>query len=312
MFDLDTLGRLNSQYVEDYRKRKGERPATPLEVLAEKLLSFAPPSIPTLIAVLTEQEDFAEFRDIVRTFVPEYEAAIFHENTPSAQMACFATHFSDRWFPIREGMYPGWEFYPDLTRRIPYLIRGISYEDYDGGPQYWDPPYILMAYVVESPRNEEDQRVGFAEACMETVSKELIKRVPANGLSPILAHRLLDGTRFEGLATMADYIQQNTGNFFMDTDDESFYSGDGPDWTLEEVESAKKEWLGADALDVKMDKLAGWLKEDMEAHFKELLDFIEERRKTIGADINESNGTADKGTPPAPMVTARVAPDTTG
>jgi hypothetical protein len=311
MWDHDTLAYLNNQYVTEERKRKKERAATPVEILAEKLLSFAPPSIATLVAALTEQDDFAEFRQLVRTFTPEYERDILHERTPTAQMACFATHFGDRYFPIG-GMYAEWETYREFLFRIPCQIRGLSYEDYDTIPDQWKPSYILMAYLVESVRDEEDQRVGLAEACMDIVPRELVDRVPANGLSQELAHKLLDGTRFEGLAVMADYIQNDTGNFFMDTDEEMFYSTGGPDWTKEEVEAAKKEWLEADALDARMDKLAGWLEEDMESHFKELLDFIDERRGIIGGDTNERNGSADEGARSATVGAAGVPSSTAG
>ncbi len=311
MWDLETLDYLNARYVKEERERKKNRPATPVEILAEKLLAVAPPSIPTLVAVLTEQEDFADFRELVRTFIPEHEGDILREKTPQAQIASFATHFEDQYFPIG-GKFIEFENYSELLQRIPCEIRGISYEDYDQIGQYWDPPYVLMAYMVKSPYDEEGERIGLAESCMEIVPKELVERVPAKGLPPTIIHTLLDGTRFEGLAIMADYIHQNTGNFFLDTDDEMFYSGEGPEWTMEEVKAATQDWLEADALDAKINKLGEWLKEDLAGHFKELLDFIDERGRTIGGSIDQRNTPAGEGAPALTVGAPGVASGTAG
>ena len=251
-----------------------------LSALARMMRSLGPPSLSILIARLSEMEEYEDFVNLVREFLPEREEDILHELNPCAQMAAFASYFEDRYFPLEDNFKLGeGESYNDITRCIPVIIRGLSYEDYEYITSDWREGYQLMAYLLESPYEEGDTRISLAEACEEHVPVELLQRVPEGGLSLDEAHRILDNTPYKALALWADIMCANTGNFFLDTDYEMLWSGGAfPEWDRETVEILTRQWQQADLIEQEIYDLAEFLEGDPATRFGEILNFILERR----------------------------------
>ena len=248
--------------------------------LADELKSRGIPSLSVLIAQIAGVEDYADFRQLVTEFLPEREQDILHETTPALQMAAFASYFEDRYFPLEDIFKMGdLEGYEEITRRIPVVVMGMGWEDYDEIASEYRPGIQLMTYLLENPFDREGGvNVSLAEACGEHVPESLLRRVPETRLSPEEAHHLLDGTLYEGLTLWADRICCDSGNFFLDTDYEYLYSSMGVDWEKETVEALTRDWLQAAELENRLDSFVTWLEEDMPGHFEELLTFILERR----------------------------------
>lgn len=243
-----------------------------LSALAGRLRSLGVPLLSVLIARLEEAEDYEKFVALVKEFLPERERDILGETTPDRQVAAFATYFEDRYFPLDDRFKLGdVESYGDLTRSIPVIPQGLSYDDYNFIASDWRGGFQLMSYLVESPFGEE--RAALAEACEEYVPRELLERVP-EGLSPGELNRLLDGTPFKPLADWANIVWHDTGNFFLDTDVESLWSEGPPEWDRGIVEQLTTEWQQAERTQQEICDLAEWLEGDPPARFEELLNFI--------------------------------------
>jgi len=242
--------------------------------------SLGPPSLSVLIARLGEMEEYEDFIDLVREFLPEREEEILNQPTPAIQMAAFASYFEDRYFPIDDTFKLGdAESYYDLVRGIPVILTGLSFDDYHEISTYFSPGFQLMTYLLEDPYEDEDARIALAEACGEHVSVDLLQRVPEGGLSPSEAHHLLNDTPYKALALWGDIVGLNTGNFFLDTDYEML-GYDLPGWTKEVVEEFTQQWLQADLINQQVCALAEWLDGDPTTRFGEIFNFITERRES--------------------------------
>lgn len=251
---------------------------TPLRTLANKLRSMGPPKLGPLIARLDEAEEYEEFLDLVREFLPEREEDILHEPEPSLQVAAFAQYFEDRYFPLDDCFKLGdVEPYADLTRGIPIIPLGMSYEDYHYMSSDWRPGYQLLTYLIENPYDDEG-RIALAEACLERVPDNLLQQVPEGGLSPAEAHRLFDDTPYRGVALWGDILWAETGNVFLDIDAESLWEQGLPRWGRETVEHLTREWQQAERTQQEVTNLAEWLEEDPRARFEELLNLLLKRR----------------------------------
>jgi len=252
---------------------------SPLMTLARKLLARRIPSLSSLVAQISDAEDYAQFVDMVRRYLPEREQEVLHEPTPASQIARFASYFEDRYFPLDEYIkYGEIESYGELTYRIPVIVLGFSYEDYHE-VHLWRPGALLMTYLIESPWvGDEDPDVSMAEACAEHVPAPLVERAGTTRLSPEAAHRLLKGTKYEPLALWADRLHYNTGNFFLDTDCEMFWSSEALEWSPENVEELTRQWRQAELHDNKTAEFIEWLEEDLPGRFEELVSFIEGKK----------------------------------
>ena len=251
---------------------------SPLLALANKLLSRGIPSLTTLIAQISEAEDYAQFIDMVKTYLPERKRDILQETTPQAQIARFASYFEDRYFPLEEIFKLGdLEGYGEITYRIPAIVLGFSYDDYHD--LEWRAGALLMNYLIESPWEEgEGIYVALAEACSDHVPEALIKRADAVRLPLEEAQSLLKSTRYEPLALWAAMVYQDTGNFFLDTDYEMLMNSIGPEWSPENVKELTKLWKQAELIQDKTGEFMEWLEKDLPGHFEELVSFIEGRK----------------------------------
>ena len=74
----------------------------------------------------------------------------------------------------------------------------------------------------------------------------------------------------------AEYINQSTDNWFLDTDEEMKGNMQNEEWDKETVASMKEEWLKANAYYDKIMEFAGWLEDKKQGvgHFRETVDFL--------------------------------------
>lgn len=251
---------------------------SPLLALASKLLARRIPSLSSLTAQIGDAESYAEFVQMVKTYLPEREQDVLHEPTPQSQIMRFASYFEDRYFPLENSFKWGeFDSYSELTYRIPVVVMGLSYDDYHEIHE-WRPGAQLMTYLIESPW-EDDISVSLAEACEDHVPAQLIERAGKIGLSPGEAHGLLNDTKYKPLALWAHRLHSDTGNFFLDTDYEMLWSGgEIIDWSPETVDELTRQWQQAELHENETGDFMEWLEVDLPKHFEELVTFIEERR----------------------------------
>jgi hypothetical protein len=228
---------------------------------------------------MRDGQSYEEFVALVRKYVPEREREILSQSSPAAQIAAFADRFEDSYFPLQPAFRGLVDDYADLTRDIPTVIMGFSWEDYHFMPEgYGGPGLLLLTYLMENPYGEDDgARIAIGEACAAHVPIELLRRVPPGGLALAEAHRFFDDSPYRGLAHWGDILSWNTGNFFLDTTDEDLWSEGFPPWEREVVEQLTRQWQQAEEIQQQVLRLADWLEEDPPAHFREILGFLEEK-----------------------------------
>jgi hypothetical protein len=217
---------------------------------------------------------------LVRDFLPEREKEILQKTSPSAQMAAFASYFEDRYLPLHPAFKEGEveDDYYELLRDIPVEGRGFGWEDYHELNNY-RLGLQLMCYLFEPPLQGDNEmageRITLADGFPPEYQQE-VRRVPTGGISLDDVRLIFKGKRWIGLRNCAEYINQATDNWFLDTDEEMRSNMQNTEWDKETVADMKAEWLKADAYYDKIIKFAEWLedKKDGVAHFKETLDFL--------------------------------------
>jgi hypothetical protein len=68
----------------------------------------------------------------------------------------------------------------------------------------------------------DEGRTPLAEACAQHVPEDLLRRVPDGGISREEAHRLFDDSPYQAIALWADMMNYDTGNFFLDTNQDDY------------------------------------------------------------------------------------------
>lgn len=258
--------------------------ASPLLTLIARLRSWGPPSLSTLISKLGDVEGYQEFIMLIRDYVPEYEQEILRELGAAAQIEKFASRFEDRYFPLayylKEATLNDFG-YSDLTRAIPVEIRGFTYDEYDRISADARDGFQLLVYLLESPYADNEDRVALAEACAMHVGRDLVEQVPEGGISHTVVHALFDKSPYKAIAQLSDWLFQDTGNFFLDTDEEffSYNMPNTPSWDKENVEQLTRDWQQADAINEEINNLVEWLEASPRDRFGQILEFIEKKKK---------------------------------
>jgi len=259
-------------------------PSTPLEELVRILRSRRPPSINVLLSMIEDHQHYAEFVKLLKELLPEREKQILQETGVTDQIAKFAGYFEDRYFPLPASFRDGEaETYYDLVHALPLIPLGFGYQDYDNLIQDGYPGYRLMTYFFRQPYDDQGARVALGEACGESVPVELLKRVPEPGFSPEEMHKLTDGTPYEALARWGEALSLDTGNEFLDTDEEMMDNSELPEWSRGNVEYFTRKWKEAERFQQAIGELSDKFDSNAEAFLREVLDFIDKRRKEIGS-----------------------------
>jgi len=276
MWDLDTLHYLNYRAAKEQRQNK-LKADTPLGSLVLQLQAPRPPALSILLRLFDSAESYSEFVKLVREYLPEREQDILSETSPSAQMAAFASYFEDRYLPLEPRFRDGdiEDDYYELLRELPVTFMGMSWEDYESLNDY-RLGLQLMSFLVECPLTDSGVRVSLADGFPEAYQPDA-GRLPAGGVKLAVARRILNSKKWLGLKNWAEILFQDTGNWFLDTDEEMRYSGyGGLEWNKDNVESMARDWKAAEAFYDKALDFASWLENEKSgpAHFKETIDFL--------------------------------------
>jgi hypothetical protein len=277
MWDLNTIHDMEERAHQEYLRQK---PTTPLAALREKLQDVHPPSISLIRSLFQNVETYNDFVKLVRDFLPEREKEILGKPSPSTQIAAFASYFEDRYLPLHPVFKDGEveDDYYELLRDIPVMVMGFSWEDYHElnnarlGMQ-------LMCYLFEPPMQGDNDMAGERIALFDGFPPEYqreARRVPASGVSLDDARLIFKGKKWIGLRNCAEYINQATDNWFLDTDDEMRGDMQPMEWDKDTVASMTREWLKANAFYDKIMEFAEWLEDKKEgvAHFRKTVDFL--------------------------------------
>lgn len=287
MWDLDTLRAMNeeahqravariNEQTQETSQIAGER-IFPLSDLARRLL-VGPPSLANLADLLQNSEIAAEFRDLVRTYVPEHEADIMSQES-EARIVEFARYFGQRYFPLSTEVESDDFTFGDLLRFIPVDLMGFSYEDYHMF-QDFRPGFVLLLALVGIPWGDDAEggRVPLLEEVQQLVGKQLVELIPAEGWEPADLHRMLDGTQYEGAALFADWVYGNTGFWQLD----ATYDGyEGEPWDKESVETLARQWPRVVDIQNKITAMYVMLEEDTNYNYRNLLYAITDRKDLI-------------------------------
>jgi len=244
--------------------------AGPLACLASRLRPW-PTSVSGLINILGQCESYLEFAGIVKSFLPEHQAEILSHAHMEDQVASFAAHFQERYFPLYPGLADGMiEEYEQVTMGIPAEPHGISYEC------YYDlsdlrPGLLVMTSLIDM---EFEGRILLLEECKKHLPAGLLESVRPLPLKQM--EDLLQNTRFEGLIRWARIWDHSTGFYFLDATDEDGW--EPIDWTEENVRWLKNDWDQSLAWEEPAYRFGEWIEKDVPKHFKEMIDFIGKRR----------------------------------
>jgi hypothetical protein len=158
------------------------------------------------------------------------------------------------------------------------MVIGFSWEDYHElnsarlGMQ-------LMCYLFEPPLQGDDEMSGERIALVDgfpPAYQHEAQRVPTGGISLDDVRLIFKGKKWIGLRNCAEYINQSTDNWFLDTDEEMRGNMQNCEWDKDTVADMSKEWLKANVYYDKIMEFAAWLEDSKNgvAHFKETLDFL--------------------------------------
>jgi len=266
-------------------KPLGEK-AMPLMLLADRL-TLGPPSIGILIDLLEQSEYVQAFLELVREYLPEHEREIMQGDTDDRAYR-FCRLFGQRYFELDEDMIDGSDSaMAELCFYIPVRLQGLGYEQYHNF-EYAAPSFILMLSLVRNPwvepGGEEDAaRVPILEEVKNLVGSQIAEQIPKEGWQPDELHRRLDGTKYEPIASFADWVWQDTGLALLDNDYECSGCGFGaemPGWDRETVETLTAQQPEVREFWDNIRRIEDWLENSYQANFDEVLNFILEEEGT--------------------------------
>ena len=268
-------------------------PARPLAALGRRLQAAAPPRLAALQERLMGAEDLIEFLELVRQYIPDHEAEIMRAAGPEERLPIFANHFRDQYFPLHwvfEQPMDGDLGYSYMTESIHTVSLGWSEDDWHEIDARHNGHQLLFALCrccdgASHPfcRHDEGLRIVALEACAVHTRKDVLARLPDGGYTREELHRHLDGTEYEAAAKAADWFYGETGNGFLDYDDEMSENSYDP-WEPETVRILTQLWQEADLLTDQVNDLRVWLEKDTNQHFGALLDVIEQRKEVVDRD----------------------------
>ena len=250
-----------------------------------KLLLRRPPSLRELVALAGHAGDYAWFAALVRRLFPDEAEDVLAAPDVRQRVERFAQIFQERHFPLyapffdfymEDGDEPPWSW---LRRGIPFELMGFGY---DGVHEMWDgyrdglSALALLAKTPDSFYEEPDGlRVAWLESAAALIPQQTLLNIPKGGIPLDDLTGALKGTGFEGAAQACSWVWAETGNFFLDYSyDDGMYEGFADPWEEEVIEDGTEEWRRASAIMDSVNRLIGWLEEDLPGRFAEMLDFV--------------------------------------
>lgn len=287
MFDLDRLHYANEQAHLLAVQRANEQaarddqppppPVYPLAILARKLL-VGPPSLAVLIDLMEGTEYVSAFMELVREFLPDLETEI-QATDIYQRIDVFVHHFNQRYFPLSETT--DWEEFTlaDFLHHIPVELWGFTYTDYHEFQDFRPGHIAQLALTSHSfSMDEEGARIPILETLAEMAGPGVVEHIPAAGWSQEELHKKLDGTKYEGAAVFADWVNQDTGTIMLNGNYEEY---DPEPWTRSTVDMLTEERSRVLELWDKMSDMSAWLEEDLPKNIRELVFFIIDKKEEV-------------------------------
>lgn len=241
-----------------------------------RTLSRLPIGLKALPDLLDPREGRSLFLRLVQELFPERRAELLAPPPPGrpperTRLVRFASAMEERYFPIEEV-----ESYSELLGGIPLPRMGWGTYEYHEVHLCGDGELLLRAlcsHPYDTMWGEDEDvsgvRLTILELCRELVPEELLAPLVRSGLDPVVLHRHLDGTRYEGAALYADWLWQGTGSLFLDRSYED--EGDNPDWSVDAVAALAWDWWRAQEVEDRIAELERWLEGNPVGRFSELL-----------------------------------------
>ena len=239
-----------------------------------RALRRAPPLPTGVVHLLGSLEVELAFRELVRRLLPDEGEAILRPTAGGTSAGhrreaerawAFCSAFERRYFPIFE------------VEEIEYLVACVPFQrmgwSYDAFHELDQRPGTLMlrALCAEPYETHLGARVPLLEAVQNLgVPRELLLRVPEDGLSPAALHAALDGTPHAAAAEFADWTWGQTDTAFLDFDDDMEISD--ADWSDEIIQELTQQWRKADGTMSRVTAIEAWLERDPANHFAVLLE----------------------------------------
>ncbi len=257
-----------------------------LAVLGRQL-KLGPPSLAFLIQTLGMADVIKDFLVIVREFLPDREADIM---SGGVDLEEFGRCFAERYFTLdldgllNQGLDDDEEMFGELIHRIPIIVDGLSYDRYE--QEDWDLGYRMAFAIIANPyevlqehevlqKGKPTPRVALFDSLQDSVDADVLKSLPAQGYGTRLLHKRLDGTKYEGLAMLADYIFSHTGTIVLDANYEDGMWYNDLEWSRENVERLTREEKIAVKYNEAMRLILTWLEAAPREHFREIVDAIQ-------------------------------------
>ncbi len=235
-----------------------------------RLLRRLPPAPTRVVRLLMRAEAELAFRELVRRLLPGEAAAILSARRPGgdAEAECvwaFCAAVERLFFPVYEC-----DEMEHVLACIPFTRFGWSYDhfhDLDQRPG----TLLLRALCAEPYEGTVGARVVLLEAVEGLgIARELLLRLPSDGLAPQDLHRALAETPYAAAADFADWTWGQTDLAFLDCDDDTEVYA--LDWTDDNVQELARQWRSAEALMERVTALANWLEQAPADNFARLLE----------------------------------------
>jgi hypothetical protein len=239
-----------------------------------RALRRAPPLPTGVVHLLGNLGVELAFRELVRRLLPGEVEAILRPASAGTSAGhrreaerawAFCSAFERRYFPIFEV-----EEIEYLVACVPFQRMGWSYDAFHELDQR--PGTLMLRALCAEPY---EANLGARVSLLETVQnlgvpRELLLRVPEDGLPPTALHAALDGTPHAAAAEFADWTWGQTDTAFLDFDDDMEISD--ADWSDEIIQELTQQWRKADAIMSRVAAIEAWLERDPANHFAVLLE----------------------------------------
>lgn len=249
-----------------------QSPVCSLTSLAGRLL-WRPVSVAAVACLFNEFALYGRFKELTTTYLPEKAGEIF-EAPYQKRPEKFAEAFSEKYFPLIDMCYEEDMAYSQLLGEMPIATYGYDAEAMD--PDNTNLEYNCLLALVENSYNDETLHLDWLKS--QTFAADGPSEVDLARVHPRRGeelHKILDGTKYAFMAEFADWVWWDTGNALLDYWDEG--QANFPGWCEEEITGGAASFVECKEFWKREDAFLTWLKEDLRAHFHELVTFIEDK-----------------------------------
>jgi len=304
LWDIDSIIRNNNAAVAEYfqdgrRVNAAYNPILtewPLSILAQNMIA-GPVNLKHLADLLLDDSNDIGLRMLSRKFLPEFEIEIM--NAPQGKrVSQFCKRFSERYYELEAHVY---NLSPDaLCENLPVSLMGLSkgaYHDLDFRAGY----LLLMSLVVypwmddEEDEDEEEEegyevvsdggRIALLDIVSKNIGKSTVGRILPGGWTPEELHTLTDGTKYDGVGYIADWVCGTTGCQVLDHSysDCPYIEGISEPyfkWSFYNVETLGLQWKRVVLYRNKIDAIVNWIEATPDSNFTMLVNYLDREYKS--------------------------------